>query len=130
VRFPWSRPTNAILKDLLVFVDEGSVPPRLFKICREVGRMELRYAALRLIGWLESQVNPETAEKPLDERTLLIDPKYHWCQNLLRLLDDERELGQFFMIEGGELRWQDEIAFSEQLALVKQVRHWRKRHGS
>jgi hypothetical protein len=129
VRFPWSRPTNPVLKDLLVFLDEGNVPPRLLKLCHEVGRMELRYATLRLVGWLESQSSPETAEKSLDERTLLIDPKYHWCQNLLRLLDDEPGLGRYFRVENGELCWQDEIPFPEQLALVKQVRRWRKNHG-
>jgi hypothetical protein len=96
----------------------------------ELGRMELRYVVARLVGWLECQADPTTADRPPSERVLLIDPKYQWCQNLLRLFDEFPELGRYFAVAGGELAWSDDVSFREQLSLARQATRKRRRTGA
>ncbi|MGC4045732.1 MAG: hypothetical protein QM758_18235 [Armatimonas sp.] len=129
MRVPWERPKNQTLAEILRFVDAGEVSLRLNKLCIELGRMQLRYAAVRLVSWLECQADPNTAERPVEERTLNVDLKYQWCQTLLTLLAEHEDLGRFFHVRGGELVWNDAVSFEEQLALARQVSRRKRNRG-
>lgn len=129
MRVPWGRPKNQTLADILRFVDAGEVSLRLNKLCIELGQMQVRYAAIRLVSWLECQADPATAERSMEERILKVDLKYQWCQNLLQLLAEYEELGRFFRVAGGQLVWNDAIPFEDQLELARQVRRRRRPRG-
>ena len=126
MRLFWEKPKNAIVADLIAYVDRNVVPISLSSLRGELGPMELRYVSVRLLTWLRSQTDPNDS----DVEPLKIDLKYHWCQNLMRLLDDFQDLGRYFEIVDKTLVWRDEVPFEEQLLLAKQVsRTWRGMHG-
>jgi hypothetical protein len=123
MRLPWSKlKKNGIVDDLIAYVDRNVVPLSLSSLRAELGPMELRYACVRLLTWLHSQTDLGGASVP----PLKIDRKYQWCNNLLRILEEFQDLGRHFDVKSGELIWQDDIPFEDQLAIAKQVhRSWK-----
>ena len=93
-----TRKRNSSLDDLIGYVDRQVVPVSLSRLRTEIGPMELRYVAVRLLTWLRAQTDSSGGPA----LPVKIDMKYQWCVNFVRLLEEFQDIGRYFeVVHGG-----------------------------
>jgi hypothetical protein len=96
-----------IIKDIINFVNENKTPKSFFNIEEKLGKLELRLISIKLLGWIKSQ------HRCLKKQPLKLEKKYPWSFDLIRWLDEDKELSTLFVISEGKLDFSNKVTENE-----------------
>ena len=92
-----------IIKDIIDFVNENKTPNSFFNIEEKLGKLDLRLISIKLLGWLKSQ------HRCLKKRPLKLEKKYPWSNDLIRWVEEYKELSTLFVVSEGKLDFSGEV---------------------
>ncbi len=94
---------NNLIIQLADFVETGQIDEVLVSAHSALARRDLRVIAVNILTWLKVE------SKNKSQRPLQLNLEYTWCKNLVRLVQQDSDFSQIFVVENNELRFANNI---------------------
>jgi hypothetical protein len=104
-----------IIVELVEYVENGKTSEGMHECLEEIGAVEVRIVAIKLLGWLKQLARTGK------QKGLKFNKSYTWCMNFIRLMSTLPELRLLLELKEREIDFRSDVSADERLEIAKYV---------